>query len=243
MIADTPPARPRRVIIATPSLTGTVDVAYAWSLAETIKMSVGKNVIIAQMFLPQNSLIQLARDELLAIAREAEADDMVWIDADVSWRPEWFFKLLDHKVDIVGGTYRMKKRDEEYPIKAQRHQLIADANGLMQVEGLGFGFLRFSKKVIDWLWDNSDTYWDRDRERRWAFDVRPRFNPWDNGKVTAMGEDIGICARLLGAGFTINLDPTITCDHIGTMKFRGDFAHHAAQLYEPEQLELTETAA
>lgn len=231
-------------MIATPSLTGSVDVAYAWSLAETIKMSVGRGILIAQVFVPQNSIIQLVRDELLAIAHEAQADELVWIDADISWKPEWFFKLLEHPVDIVGGTYRMKVHHEEYPIKAQRHMLKTDANGLMQVEGLGFGFLRFSKKVVDWLWDNSDPYWDREHHRRWVFDVRPRFNRWDNGRVTAMGEDIGVCNRLREeGGFTINLDPTITCDHVGFTKFRGDFARHAAQLYEPEQLELKESAA
>jgi len=245
MNVQSPPSMPRRVMIATPSLTGNLDVSYVWSLCETIKMSVGRNIIIAPMFLPQNSIIQAARDELLAIAHQAQADDMIWIDADISWKPEWIFKLLDYPVDVVGGTYRLKQDEsEDYALKAQPWMLKADSHGLMQVEALGFGFVRFSKRAIDWLWDNSDPYWDNEQERRWAFDVRPRMNPRNNYRVNLLGEDIGLCNRLREeGGFTINLDPAMTCDHIGAKKFRGDFRVQAEKFYCEEQLELKETAA
>jgi hypothetical protein len=218
----------RRVMIATPCLTGQIDAYYVHALVETVKLACARDIMLAPIFIPNNSLIQTARNDLIAMAYEAKVDDMVWIDGDVSWQPEWFFRLLDYPADVVGGTYRRKQQEESYVCTAKPWMLVRDDLGLMQVEAIGTGFLRMSNKAIAWLWDNSEPYRQGQDgpERRWVFDVRPN----DDGEL--MSEDVSVCFKLREGGFSINCDPDMTCDHIGPMKYKGNFAPWAEFLHE-----------
>ncbi len=221
----------RRVMIATPSLTGELDVYYVNSLVETVKLACARDIMVAPIFVPQNSLIQSARNEMLSMAYESQVDDMVWIDGDIAWKPEWFFKLLEYPVDVVGGTYRRKQEEESYVCTAKPWMLKKDHLGLMQVEALGTGFMRFSAKTIKWLWDNSAPYHvgsePTAREMRWVFDVGPRAM---DGELVS--EDVRVCFKLRDGGFAINCDPEMTCDHVGRCRFMGAFAPWCEVLHE-----------
>ena len=93
---------------------------------------------------------------------------------------------------------------------------VKDKAGLMQVECIGTGFLRMSKKAIDFLWDSSKEYTENKISKRWIYDVI-----LENGEL--LSEDIVVSDKLRDGGFDINLDPTITCSHIGLKKWSGNF--------------------
>lgn len=209
-------------MVGSPSYDGNVSVWYMNSLINTIKLAEKYNVEIIPMWVSFDALIQRARNDTIAFALEHDCDDLIWIDTDIEWEPEWFFKLLAHPVDIVGGTYS-KKNDqvEQYVLRLGTHSGIIDSTtGLMQVAGLGTGFLRFSRKVCQWLWDNSASYADPEKgnaEKKWIFDVVVRDN-------IVISEDIWVCTRLTEEGnFDIYLDTTMTCGHVGCKKYNGNF--------------------
>jgi hypothetical protein len=105
----------RKVMIGTPCLYGQLDVWYTNSLVNTIKMSKDLGDIeITPIWISFDALLQRARNDTLHVAYEGDFDDLIWIDSDIEWNPEWFFKLLNHPVDVVGGTYRKKGDKEEY---------------------------------------------------------------------------------------------------------------------------------
>ena len=217
-----PTTKKRRVMIGTPSYDGNVSVWYINSLINTIKLAENYNVEIIPIWVSFDALIQRARNDTVAFAVEHNCDDLIWIDADIEWQPEWFFKLLEHPVDVVGGTYS-KKNDqvEQYVLNLGSHPGVIDSTtGLMQVAGLGTGFLRFSQRAFQWVWDNSTPYIDPDkgnREKRWIFDVVVRNN-------NVISEDIWVCTRLVEEGkFDIYLDTTMTCGHVGGKKYDGNF--------------------
>jgi hypothetical protein len=143
---------------------------------------------------------------------------MIWIDSDIEWEPQWFFDLLNYKEDVVGGTYPKKGDKEEYVIRQVIRRPMDLSTGLIEVDGLGTGFVKLSKKAMQYLWDTSIPYLDPkdNKERRMIFDVAIK-----NGSLHS--EDIVMFTKLQDAGFKIWLDPKMTCNHTGPKKFKGNF--------------------
>lgn len=215
----------RRVMIGTPAYDGTVGVHFAHSLVETVRLGMQVGADIRAVYMPYDALIQRSRNDLVKIALESGVDDLIFIDSDQEWKPEHVIQLLRHPVDCVGGAVRKKSDVETYNVKAASADIPIDpATGLMEVEGLGTGFLRLSRAAMLSLWNRSEEYRDDSGKRnRWMFDVRPV-----NGRL--VGEDIFMTAKLREAGIPVYLDPTITCSHIGIKKWDGDFSAWLARL-------------
>lgn len=229
-ILSSPPSSERRVLVGTPSYDGKLDVWYVNSLMETIKIGLAANISIKPIWVSYDSLVQRARNDVIYYAKEGNYDDVIMIDADIEWNPEWFFKLLDYPVDVVGGTYP-KKDDTNgniYVVK-KTIQTAYDSNGLMKVDGLGTGFLRLSRRAYEHLWNTSKPYTHNNREQRWIFDVT-----LFNGDI--ISEDINLCKKLKESGFDIWLDPKMTCNHIGVKKYQGNFEKWFAALPTEEPL-------
>jgi hypothetical protein len=228
-VADAPPVQQaqqfqqpqqvRRVLVGTPCYDGRIEVWYANSLMQIIKASRDLGVEIIPIWLSYDALVQRARNDLMGIMIETGCDDIVFIDSDIDFDVGDFYKLLSYPVDVVGGTYRKKGDAEMYVAKILDLSKSKDpSTGLLAVDGLGTGFLRLSKRAVQYLWDNSIPYEEKDqgKVRRWIFDVQIQ-----NGEI--ISEDILMCQKLKNAGFTIWLDTGITCGHIGPKRFTGNF--------------------
>lgn len=203
----------RHVAIATPSYDGKLTVGYVNSLIDTYQLANSEHISVTLLTLSNEAIVSRARNSLLRIAHDLDITDVIWIDADISWNPIYFMKLLKHSEDVVGGTYRHKSENESYVLKAELP--IADKS-IVQVTAVGFGFVKTSKKAIDYLWDSSETYQDNGLEHRNAFEVTVH-----DGELWS--EDVNACLKLSSGGFPIYLDKHITCDHTGTMTYRGNF--------------------
>lgn len=209
----------RRVMIGTPAYDGTVGVHFAHSLVNTVRLGMEVGIDIRAVYMPHDALIQRSRNDLIRIALESGVDDLIFIDSDQEWKPEWVIRLILHQVDCVGGAVRKKSDIETYNVKAASTDIpINPATGLMEVEGLGTGFIRLSRKAMAALWNQAEEYRDDSgRVSRWIFDVRPI-----NGRL--VGEDIFMTMMLRNAGIPVYLDPAVTCSHVGTKKWDGDFS-------------------
>jgi len=213
----------RQVMIGTPCYDGKVDCRYADSLANTIKAA-GTGLNICPVYMPYDALIQRSRNDLLKIAVETGVDDLIFIDSDQAWRPDWFFRLLAHPVDVVGGAVPKKSDTEQYNVRSVKFPIPVDAaTGLLVVDGVGTGFLRLSKRALQAVWLASPAYDDGGKASRMAFDVRII-----DGRLYS--EDTVFCESLKALGFQIHVDPTITCAHVGTKVWGGDFAGYLARI-------------
>lgn len=228
----------RKVMIGSPSYDGKLEVWYVNSLIQTMKLADEHNVEIIPIWVSFDALIQRCRNDTVAIAMYQDVDDLVWIDTDIEWKPEWFYKLLEYPVDVVGGTYPKKgDKHEQYVLNlGGKSGEIDKLTGLMEVAGLGTGFLRFSRSAIKWLWDNSPAYIEKEKdnlEKRWIFDV-----VIENRDLVS--EDIHVCSRLeREGGFKIYLDPSMTCNHVGGKKYEGDFLKWFNKVSTPQPMPET----
>lgn len=207
----------RKVMIGTPCYDGRLDVWYVNSLANTIKLGIEKGIEIIPMWISFDALLQRARNDTVHIALESGCDDLVFIDSDIEWEPQWLFDLLQYPVDVVGGTYPKKGGKEEYVVRQMVKRPLNNL-GLIEVDGLGTGFVRFSSKALQYLWDTSVPYLEPkdNKERRMIFDVVIENN-------SLISEDIHAFNKLRAGGFPVYLNPTMTCNHTGPKKFTGDF--------------------
>lgn len=210
-----------RVLIATPSYDGKLDVYYIDSLLNTLARSSEENVDIFPLFICYDSLIQRARNDLFKTAYETKMDILIFIDGDVGWNPDHFYKLIRSEKDLVGGSYRKKTDNEDlYVVKAldkgdKTLNLNIDKNGYLEVAGLGCGFMKLSRKCIETLWDISKPYTSDKGNARMVFEV-----VCENGDL--ISEDIYMCKKWRDLGNKVYLDTNITCTHTGTKTFTGN---------------------
>jgi len=221
--APAPPVR--KVMIGTLSYDGRVDVRFVDALLNTLRIT-SPDVMIVPIYMSFDSLIQRARNDTVAMALNNGFDDLIFIDSDIEWDPTWIGKLLNYPVDVVGGTYRKKTDSEElYVIKQLTNPAPVDTRtGLMKVDGLGCGFIRLSRRAMQYLWDASEPYEDRG-EKRMIFEVLV-----EDGDI--LSEDIYMCHKLNRGGIQVHLDPRMCCNHMGLKKYEGNFFDWYQRLLE-----------
>lgn len=214
----------RRVLIGTPAHTGSVDVYYANSLTQTLRLCMQRGIDLREIFMAYDAIVQNARNDIVKLALEHNFDDLIFIDADQDWEPDWVMKLLSYPVDCVGAAVRKKTDQEElYNVRARGgpDSITTDpVTGLMTAPdmALGTGFIRFSRHALQVLWDNSEKYIGfKDKPpSAWIFDIRPV-----NGEL--VGEDTAVSDKLRANGIATWLAPGMTCGHIGPKRYIGDF--------------------
>ena len=207
-------------MIGTPCYSGQIEVWYANSLVKTFKIieKLELDIEIIPIWISFDALVQRARNDTVKLAMDLQCDDLIFIDADIEWDPDHLFTLLNYTEDVVGGTYPKKSQNEEYVVRQLDLKPIDPTTGLLEVDGLGTGFVKISRYALDYLWNNSEKYIDPkdNEERRMIFDVVII-------NQSLHSEDINMFTKLKEGGFKIWLDPMITCNHSGPNKFTGNF--------------------
>lgn len=239
----------KKVLIGCPTHDAKVHALWANSVMATVALGARIGIHIEPYFVPGNALIHSARNEIVMWFLKNDFTDLVFIDADISWRAEDFFKLLNHDVDAVGGTYPYKTSELHFVMKMadDRPPEMAD-NGLMAVQGLGMGFFRLTRKAAQGLWDCSKPYKRKgtDLEFRAVFELPYIMNLPTDMLPEETGEDIAMCLKLP----EVWLDPTILLTHSGdrmhfaeplkwldeVKAFRAKQAEEAGVILDPDDL-------
>lgn len=213
----------KRVLIATPSYDGKVDVWYTSALHRTTLMGIEAGIYFHPVFMSYDALIQRSRNDLVALAVEQEFDGILWIDADIEWDPAWAIEVVNSGKDVLGLPCIKKSLfDESYNVKARPEQL---GEGVFAVESVGTGFLYLSEKAFTHLWSNSEPYVHNGKDKRWIFEVKIQ-----DGDI--ISEDVLMCQKLREGGFEVFIDSTKTCNHIGNLKYVGNFEDFLRRLKE-----------
>jgi hypothetical protein len=166
-----------------------------------------------------DSLVQRARNDIAKLALDQEVDDLVFIDCDVDWNPEDFFKLLEHDADVVGGIYPKKGDEEDYPVKVLDGNMKFEESGLVEVEGIATGFLRLTRKALQTVSDDSIEYTESHKPKP----IKMIFDIVVDEKGELISEDIVFCRKWRKLGGKVWLDPSIKLSHVGTKRWNGDF--------------------
>lgn len=155
-----------------------------------------------------------ARATMLRKALDGQADIIVFIDHDLSWRPEDLLALIETPGDVVAGVYRFKKPDEEYmgawdTDPTGRPLLRAD--GCIQGSRVPAGFLKVTKAGVE-------RFMKAYPELCYGSPVSPSVDLFNHGAFEGVwwGEDYAFSRRWRALGGDIWIIPDLNLDHHST---------------------------
>lgn len=207
----------KNVLIATPCLYGKVDAYYVHSLCESIKLGLQKNLHIRSIFLANESILTIARNELINLAYRDNYDSMVFIDDDELWDPETLIEIIESPKDVIGLPV-VNKGDKkiEYNVVINKSIDKDEKDGYIKVKSIGTGFLKLSRKIIIDLCESNSEIFFRNKKLRNVFE----FNYINDSFI---GEDMMLCKKIHELGYSIWLNPNHTVSHMGVKMYKGDF--------------------
>ena len=145
-------AKQRRVLIATP-LKGDLPAAYFKTSLQMATAAI-PDVKLDWVIL-EGPAVQMARNEIVAYAREQKFDELIFWDKDVlaeqhgqNVTPNAFMRLLGHDVDIVCCPYSSRHLETHWHV----HTIDGEepnANGLQKVSRACIGFSKIKLSVFD----------------------------------------------------------------------------------------------
>ena len=133
---------------------------------------------------------------------------IIWIDSDIEWMPQDFFRLYNSEKDIVSGCYLME--DRMIPIYNQPRggmmpeKMLLEKTDAFKVAGAGFGFLAVKYGVFE------------NMPRPWFGPVAIPNTAEDkdsNPEFILIGEDLAWCTKAINCGFDIWVDPKVRVVH------------------------------
>lgn len=204
----------KKILIATPALDQRVDCYYVHSLCESIKLGLKHNFEINAVFLANESILPMARNELFYLAYTQEYDSMVFIDSDEYWSAECLIDILQMPQDVITVPV-VNKGDQriEFNVVADSSKTTAD-NGLVLAAKTGTGFLKLNRCVIEDLWDSNTALNFRGKTLKNICEYSAI-----NGDF--VGEDIALSRKIQELGYQIWIYPGHTVSHIGNKMYTG----------------------
>lgn len=128
------------------------DDTYTFSISSSREALHNAGIQTAYYLLSGNCHVDDARNRIIQEFLASDCTDLVFIDADVSWRDADLVKLCQYDVDVVGATYPYRREDkkDDMPIRMLMNG-GKSVKGLIEVAGMPTGFLRFKRHVIEQL--------------------------------------------------------------------------------------------
>ena len=209
----------KRVLIATPCLDQKVDAYFVDSLCESTKLGLTHGINIKCVFLANESILPMARNELLNLAYQQQYDTTVFIDDDEYWDAQILIDIIQSDKDVITVPV-VNKTDDETAYNVwipEQDKRVTDPNdGYIQVEKTGTGFLKMSSQVVESLWQSSKPVQFRGKMLKNICEYM-----YNDGNF--VGEDITLSRKIQKLGYTIWCNPHHTVSHIGNKMYKGDF--------------------
>lgn len=203
-----------RVLIGTPSLDGRVDAWYAFACHDLAKHALANNIDTSIAMLSYESILPMARNQLLTMAIDGEFDALLFVDSDMFFNPLHIIDVLKDDRDVVALPVINKSDQEGYNINFDPSK--TEPSSWIKVESAGTGCMKLSKKALASLAESSDETMFRDKKLK-------NICQYDFKAESFVGEDINLCRKLRKLGFDIWVATETTCMHIGPKIYSGDF--------------------
>jgi len=155
-----------------------------------------------QFILAETGSVEVMRNQIVATALQEGCSHLCMFDTDMLYHEDTLYRLLEHDLPVVGALcYRRYPPFDPLMFRGKpgNYKSIDEWDDeLMEVDATGTGCLMFNMEIF------------RQMPAPW---FKIRHNP-DGSPI---GEDIGFCSDLRGAGYKIYVDTTIPSAHLTTM--------------------------
>ncbi len=213
----------KKILIGVPSL-GDVDMSCAMSLVSMIGYTLKMTPHILAPAFVTSSLLPELRNTFVQMAKDANADYLLFIDADMKFPHDMLIRMLEHDVDIVTTNYVTKSETmSKYTatgLDGMRFETKREMTGLSEISLGATGTMLINMKVFDNL---RKPYF-------WLF--------WDEVNQRAFGEDYYFCHKARCAGNKVWIDNDLTKQvfHIGRKEYNIEDAIRCLPYYDNQRI-------
>jgi hypothetical protein len=217
----------------------------ARSLVRTVQSCEHNGVPCRVEFVGNCPYVTSARSLVLDAFLKGDASLLFWIDNDVVWEPQDFFKLLrlSEKMDIISGIYPLKTEQKQFVVlHPDLRNFEINQYGMIKVLGLGLGFTVMTRAVLERFATTKPLVSDVGRGGAPMHDAfRLDTIPGEHEHPTMRGEDMAFYADLRELGYDIWMDPTLQLGHVGNYVHRADpvEALRLEHVYRPKDAACT----
>ena len=214
----------RRLMLAIPAYDGKLNISAAFALPQLALDSLSYGFHMQLSHISGSSIITRARNALVDRFMKSDCTDLLFIDADINFKPHDVLRLLalSGDKDVVCGAYPRRGgktsffTDIDYDDAGQ----VTFDDGLLRVRRVGTGFMLIRRHVLEKLIElHPEWRYHVDTEDTHHYAVFD-FKATPQGYT---GEDYLFCDRVREAGFKVHLDPETNLGHYGSQEFTGNF--------------------
>lgn len=211
----------KHVVIAVPAYSWSVRLATMRSLITDLLALVKRGDKISVYDESGSTYLEDARSIIVDEFLHGDGTHLVGIDDDVCWEAGGLLRLVDAPVDLVAGIYPKRKDPIEWPVKFLDGELWTNRDGLMEVEGVPTGFIRYSRACLERMTEAyRDELWCRSPQApRGGFVGLYDILRLPNGGK--LHDDYAFCRRWRDIGGQVWIDPELTLGHVGMKLFTG----------------------
>jgi predicted O-methyltransferase YrrM len=212
-----------KVFIAVPSYTGKVDNSFLYSLLCAIPMLQKAGIGFDFYMMSFNCHVDDTRNAIVRDFLKSDCDQLVFIDADVSWDTGCLKKLIMHDRDIVAGVYpKRTEHDQKFPVLTiPGQELRADSDGLVEVAGAPTGFMKIKRHVLE-------KFVQANKHRQYKGTADGKNDPpytlifeRELAEGQRFSGDYNFCRLWRKMGGQVFVDPEMFLTHTGEVEFSG----------------------
>ena len=241
----------QKVFFATPSYDGQVHVFTSKALWEERNLLQAAGIECTWEPYAGCCYLPVARNQLVHKFLHSGCTDLIFVDADVEWKPGAVQQLLKHDRDVVAGLYPYKTYPVNFPVVLQDPPYVDKKTGLIEAAGLPTGFMRIKMQVF---YAMLKAYGERNLmvvDKRDPENVQKYYCFLNTVKeeLTWWGEDLYFCKKYREIGGRVWIEPNITLHHHGMHRFTGNYLDYIDQVgnidgskEEPDRPELPRIA-
>lgn len=211
---------PLKLFVAMPLHNGSLPWQTAASLNSLMSEPPGGVEITFKLLQGESNIVE-ARNCLTAAFLRSDCESVLFVDADMVFRPWQVGRIASHLQPVVGGIYCKKvPGTPDYCCQGLEGQTqgVPNADGLIEVSKIATGFLCLHRSVFDLV--------ERDlRPVHYHGKHGEQVDFWNcelhahEGKLYYQGEDWSFCERLRRLQVRLYADARVLLGHVGTMVF------------------------
>jgi len=211
-----------KIHFLTPCYGGNItEVCFSSYLGFTI-MAMQNGINFQIDTLSNESNVNRARNSCAAKFLSGDCTHLMFVDADIQFKPQDIVKLINHDKDIVGGVYPQKTLPPKMVVNTLNNG--EQQGDLIEVGTLGTGFMLIKRSVFEKMIEAGATpYVDAI-----GLSLEENANQYDFFQCTIdsqgryLTEDWSFCRRWRQLGGKIWADKTIGLTHVGYFRFPPD---------------------
>lgn len=209
--------------IATPMYGAQCTMKYLESIYKTTRVLDEKG-IRHELLVVSGSVVDKARNVLVASFLHKDCTHMLFIDADQGWEPFNILRLLAMDREVIGVAARRKNTRLEWAVNFLKEPSPIE-RGALRVDAVGTGFLMIRRCVFEKMMAQHPELKIKPAPGEMPDDAVDKyyafFRPELGGDQHYRSEDISFCQRWGRMGGDIWIDPQGDIVHVGSYEYRG----------------------